>query len=208
MDIYISGNVYTQSGIKEAFVVDGDHFVYAGSNEQALQFPGRVTDLQGHFVCAGFNDSHMHLLHFGQSLTVADLSRCTGSLEEMLEGLRSFAARHPVEEGRWLIGLGFNQDYFSGEKRFPNRYDLDQVSTAYPIMVSRACGHMCVVNSRALEIMGLNDRTLQVEGGRFETDDTGNPTGIFWENAMEQVSAFLPKYTLADVKKMLQEAAW
>lgn len=207
MEIYHSGKVYTQSGMQEAFVVDQGRFVYVGSNEGALQYPGRVIDLQGRFVCAGWNDSHMHLLHFGQALTLADLSDCTGSMEELQEGLRRFAEQHPVKEGRWLIGLGFNQDYFRGEKRYPNRYDLDEVSADYPVMVLRACGHMCVVNSKALQVMGLTASTPQVPGGRFELDEAGEPTGIFWENAIEQVNEFLPSYTPEDVKQMLEEAA-
>lgn len=236
MKIFVSGKVYTQSGMKEAFVVDGSRFVYAGSNEEALRYEGDVTDLQGQFVCAGLNDSHMHLLHFGQALTLADLSSCTGSREEMLDGLRSFAAENPVEEGKWLIGLGFNQDYFSGEKRFPTCRDLDQVSTEYPIMISRACGHMCTVNSKALEIMkargiirggngdsngGLsgdpngsfdskrngNRNSDSVEGGSVERDERGELTGIFWENAIELVNSCIPPYTIEDMKRMLAAAS-
>lgn len=66
MKIFTNGLVYTQDGMKEAFVVDRDRFVYVGSNEEAAKYEGEVTDLQGQFVCAGFNDSHMHLLHFGE----------------------------------------------------------------------------------------------------------------------------------------------
>lgn len=206
MEIWISGNVYTQGGRKEAFVTDEGKFVYVGDNEGALHYEGCVHDLKGAFVCAGFNDSHMHLLHFGESLISVNLAACTDSLSGMLEGLRRFAKVNPVEKGKWLIGLGFNQDYFQDEKRFPNRYDLDLVSMEFPVMALRACGHMCVVNSKALEVMGLTADSLQVEGGHFDVDENGEPTGIFWETAIELVNAALPVYTLEDVKRMLEAA--
>jgi len=83
---YINGNVYTGSlPLQQAFLVEEDIFTCAGSNEAVLRKGAeRTVDLQGAFVCAGFNDSHMHLLNYGQVLTIAQLAQHTGSLEDML----------------------------------------------------------------------------------------------------------------------------
>lgn len=132
--IYINGKVYTgELPLVEAFVQEDGRFLYAGDNGGALEFKAEgteVVDLAGRFVCAGFNDSHMHLLNFGYSLRAADLSRHTGSLEEVLEEMRRFGEAEKLSDGSWLRGRGWNQDYFEGERRFPNRYDLDRISTA------------------------------------------------------------------------------
>lgn len=217
MKIFTNGLVYTQDGMKEAFVVDRDRFVYVGSNEEAAKYEGEVTDLQGQFVCAGFNDSHMHLLHFGECQVVADLSTQTGSMEQVQDGLKQFAAEHELKPGQWMVAMGVNQDYFRGEKRFPDRHDLDLVSEEIPIMLNRTCGHICAVNSKALELMGLEtvnpdgSRTVseipEVDGGEIQVDANGVPTGWFFENAIECVNACLPTYTIEDVKHMLVEAA-
>ena len=44
------------------------------------------------------------------------------------------------------------------KKRFPSRYDLDKISTTNPIVVTRACGHVVVVNSKALEVLNIGKR--------------------------------------------------
>ena len=60
---YYNGIVYTGEGFAQAFITEGGLFGAVGSNEEILsQMVDEKIDLQGHFVCAGFNDSHMHLL--------------------------------------------------------------------------------------------------------------------------------------------------
>ncbi len=206
MNIFISGNVYTQDGLKQAFVVDCGRFVYVGDNAGAMAYDGEVTDLKGRFVCAGFNDSHMHLLNFGYSLSCADLSVCTDSIGYLIDGFRSWAAAHPAKAGQWLCGRGFNQDYFMDEQRLITRDDLDLVDDRRPVMAVRACGHMCVVNSRALELLEL-EHSVDVEGGYIDTDSDGRLLGIFRENAMELVYARMPAFSLEDVKAMLITAS-
>ena len=86
--IFFGGKVYTgQLPVVEAFVIDGDHFVFAGTSAQALVLAekhDRLVDLDGKFVCAGFNDTHMHLLNFGQTLKIAPLHEHTGSLAPLI----------------------------------------------------------------------------------------------------------------------------
>ena len=71
--VYYNGNVYTgEMPLVSAFAVEDGKFVFAGTDAQAeiIAADARV-DLGGAFVCAGFNDSHMHVLNFGQSLDPA-----------------------------------------------------------------------------------------------------------------------------------------
>ena len=74
MKIFVSGMVYTKSGMRDAFVVDQGRFIYVENQEEAMRYGGDVIDLEGRFVCAGFNDSHMHLLNYGYTLGCFDLS--------------------------------------------------------------------------------------------------------------------------------------
>ena len=80
---YINGRVYTGDlPLQEAFIVENGKFTAVGSNaEITAQEAGQMVDLDGKFVCAGFNDSHMHLLNYGQALTMAPLHKNTDSLE-------------------------------------------------------------------------------------------------------------------------------
>lgn len=194
--LYHNGIVYTgQLPLAHRFAVEDGRFVLA---EGAFD---ETVDLQGAFVCPGFHDSHMHVLSYGQTLTIAPLHLHTNSLEELLSCLRNF----PGRRGGWLLGRGWNQDYFAGEKRMPTRYDLDRVSTEYPICATRACGHALTVNSKALELLGIPDDPIQPEGGQIVLED-GKPNGIFLDNAMEQVQAIIPLPSKADIKAMLRSA--
>ena len=65
--VYYNAQVYTgQLPLQQAFAVREGRFVFVGSDAEAAEMPAdERIDLQGAFVCAGFNDSHMHLLNFG-----------------------------------------------------------------------------------------------------------------------------------------------
>ncbi len=208
--IYINGAVYTGDfPLCQAFVQEDGRFLYAGDTDAALRFKNggdQVVDLDGRFVCPGFNDSHMHLVNFGYSLQEANLSPHTTSLEAVLAELRRFHRSNPQPAGGWLRGRGWNQDYFTDVNRFPNRCDLDQVTTEIPLCIVRACGHACAVNSRALKLCGITAETPQPEGGRFEVDEKGEPLGIFRENAMDLIYNCIPAPGRRALKGMILAA--
>lgn len=206
--IYYNGIVYTgELPLAEAFAVEGDEFCFVGSSEEALSLreeADETVDLGGAFVCAGFNDSHMHLLNYGRVLSNARLDQHTGSLEDMLQCLRDFIKTGKTEGG-WIVGRGWNQDYFSDEARMPNRWDLDQVSDRLPICATRACGHALVVNSRALELLDITADTIQPEGGEIVLED-GVPNGVFLDNAMDLVYRAIPAPDKEELKGMIKTA--
>ncbi len=207
--IYKNGAVYTgELPLVQAFAVEDGKFIFAGSNEDADALTSddtTVIDLQGKFVCSGFNDSHMHLLNYGGSLMKAQLAEHTTSLADMVKCLSDFLAEHPCKEGAWLQGRGWNQDYFTDADRMPNRYDLDKVSTETPICAVRACGHCLVVNSKALEILGVTADTPQPEGGEIGMEN-GKPDGRFFDNAMDAVYQIIPVPDKEEIKEMIRIA--
>jgi len=202
--IYRNGAVYTgELPLCRAFVVEDGRFICTGSDEDALAMkePGdEVTDLKGRFVCAGFNDSHMHLLNYGNALGAADLSQHTQSLSGMKEYMKEFIREQSPKPGTWVRGRGWNHDYFEDERRFPNRRDLDMISTEHPICLTRTCGHACVVNTMALRLAGITGNTPQV-------DESGEPNGIFRENAMDLIYGCLPEPAKEDIKEMILAAS-
>ena len=207
--IYHNGLVYPgEEPLCSAFAVEGDRFLRVGSDAEVLALAREgdsLVDLRGRFVCAGFNDSHMHLLNFGQSLCEAELAGHTGSLAELLEYLKDYLAAHPVREGRWLSARGWNQDYFADADRLQDRHDLDAISAEIPILITRACGHCCVVNSRALALAGIGPDTPDPEGGSIGRAD-GQPDGRLYDNAMELLDPVLPLPDKEELKAMLRLA--
>ena len=200
--IYTAGEVFDGS-----FCVENGFF----TDVLAEPFPdvedaAEKVDMEGRFVCPGFNDSHMHLLNYGHSLQGVLLAEHTDSLAGMLDHLRKSLEEKPVPEGQWLVGRGWNQDYFGDVSRMPDRYDLDAVSTEYPIMLTRACGHCCVVNSAAMKVAGITAETEVPEGGAIEVAD-GEPTGRLYENAVGLAYDAIPRPDINAIKEMFAEAS-
>ena len=197
---YIGGLVYTgKLPLQQAFLVENGKFAAVGSNEEILALNAdSVVNLDGKFVCAGFNDSHMHLLNLGQALSVAPLHLYSRSLEAMILCLQQMQPGR----GGWILGRGWNQDFFQDVHRMPNRWDLDRVSDKFPVCAVRACGHAMVINSKALELLGITAHTPQIPGGEIVMED-GVPNGILFDNAMDLVYAAVPAPEKEDIKGML-----
>ena len=207
--IFYNGRVYTgELPLRSAFAVEDGRFLRVGTDREVLALAREgdaLRDLGGRFVCAGFNDSHMHLLNYGQTLFSAALAPHTASLGGMLSYLKDWLREHPPREGQWLTGRGWNQDYFTDVSRMPNRRDLDGISADIPIMITRCCGHCCVVNSRVLELAGIDAGTPSPAGGSIGTED-GEPDGRLYDNAIDLLSGVLPLPGKEELKEMIRLA--
>ena len=197
--IYYNGNVYTgEEELQQAFIVRDDVFEFVGDSRKAKELANaedNLVDLQGRFVCPGFNDSHMHVLGFGKMLRDIQLAEHTDSLSKMIQYLKEQATE---VEGEWILGRGWNQDYFSDVSRMPNRYDLDEVSKERPICIVRCCGHGLAVNSKALELLNLPKNFEQPDGGSIDLEN-----GLFFDNAMDCIFKMIPAPDKDEIKKMI-----
>ena len=163
----------------------------------------KMIDARNRYVFPGFGDSHMHVLNYGETLTQVDLSGLD-SIEALIARVQDFLQQHQTPDGTLVYSSGCNQDLFV-EKRIPTRENLDRISTAHPIVLSRICGHCTVVNTKALEQYGITEQTAQPFGGRYELGQDGKPNGIFHETAQQLVRRDRP-VTRAQVKTMIQAA--
>ena len=69
--LFYNAKVYTGEGFAKAFLVNDTKIEEVYDQIPELNNCEKV-DLHGHFVCAGFNDSHMHLLNFCRMQRSAD----------------------------------------------------------------------------------------------------------------------------------------
>lgn len=192
MKIYINGKIYNDGSYKEAFVEDKGKIIYVGSNEVAKSYGNDYIDLENNYVLPGFNDSHMHLLGYGQFLANLDLSKHTNSLKELLAYVKD-----NIEGRKWVIGRGWNHDYFNDYDGYVTKNHLDEISKDVPIFLTRACGHVAVVNSKAIELIKLKE----IDGGSYDLE-----TGLFKENAVDLIKASLPSLTIKDIEEYIIKA--
>ena len=191
--------------LAEAVVVDGELFAYVGDTAGAEEYvkaggcaEAEVIDLDGGFVVPGFNDSHMHFIHYVKAKNSVDLFG-VGSMEELKKRMRRGLKTADFRGGRFLMGEGWNHELFSDEKRFPTRWDLDEVSRDKPIIIMRACFHIGVLNSKAMEILGLDRESAKSYGDFVELDENGEPNGVIKENFLDDTKAKLPSVALAEL---------
>lgn len=191
----------------EAVGIKDGKILKVGDNEEIMsgyQSYTKVIDLNGKLLIPGFNDSHMHLLSFGLSLQRVNLTD-SKSVEEIILRTHKFILENNIEVGKWVQGTGWNHDYFD-KKVFPTRYDLDKISTENPICIIRTCYHIAVVNSKALEILNITKDSRQIAGGLFDVDDSGEPLGIFRENALRLIYDFIPEPDVSEIKDAIHKA--
>lgn len=205
--LYTNARVFSGYGTTfDGFAVEDGRFLAVGNTEELTQaYPdAEVIDLNGKFVCAGFNDSHMHLLGLGTQLCQAQLAPHSDSLSHVMKALSQYANDHP--DAPFIIGRGWNQDDFYDEHRFPTRDDLDSVCPDRPCLITRACGHVAVANSTALSLAAIDEHAVSVDGGCVYVDENGRPTGVLSENAISLVSTLIPKPDRREIKRRLCHA--
>lgn len=207
--IFYNGIIHTMDKAvpkAEAVAVKDGIIIRVGSNEDVLKLRTESTamyDMDGKTMLPGFCDSHMHLLSYGYSLEKVNLYSAK-SMDDLIKLGQDFLKEHPGLT--WLQGRGWNTDDWE-DKRYPNRYDLDKITTEIPMFYTRSCAHIISVNSKALEVMGVTRDTPQVPGGSIEKDINGEPLGIFAEAARDLIYNALPKLTVSDIKRLIVKGA-
>ncbi len=202
---FVNGKIYVSFNPErtaEAILVAFGRVLYAGSSEKAKKIAqelgGEIIDLQGRVVLPGFIDSHIHLDELGMSLNMVDL-RGVRSIEELKEKVKEHAKKH----GTWVLGHGWDQELFE-EKRWPTRWDLDEVVKDKPVMLSRVCLHAAVLNTKAMEMAGL----LDLDSPGIMRDEEGEPNGVVKEEAFELArEKFKETLTLEDYKRFIEDGA-
>lgn len=190
----------------EAAAVRDGKFVFCGKEDEtanSVSAGAKVLDCGGAFVMPGFNDSHMHYLHYVKSKLSVDLSGAV-SVEDIVNRMKIALGDYDPSSGLWLVGEGWNQDYFAeGERRFPTAADLDRVTTEYPVLIMRTCYHVGVLNSKGMLLMGLDAAKASEQGPFAETDSLGTPTGVVKENFFDDIKSRLPYPKLGTLIDMM-----
>ncbi len=201
------GNIYTgqtdQSFIG-SIASQGAKITYVGkvlSDAEIACSDAEVLNLNGKYVFPGFTDAHGHLKGIGYRELTLNLQGIS-SLNETLQVVRSYISTK--EEGEWVIGRGWIDKVWP-EKRFPSRWDLDSFSPDNPVILERADGHAVVVNSVVLELAGIDKSTQDPQGGFIEKDQTGEPTGLLVDMAMNLIADLIPKLSRDNDKEAFLE---
>ncbi|TRW80273.1 amidohydrolase [Mycolicibacterium sp. 018/SC-01/001] len=195
------GHVFTPAGIVEEplLVEDG---VITAIGHTALEVSGAAEiDAAGGLVSPGFQDCHIHPYHAGLDMIACDLTPYD-TAEGYLTRVAEYAADNP--DVPWVSGGGWSMDSFPGG--LPTAAALDAVVPDRPAFFPNRDGHGAWVNSRALEIAGIDDSTPDPFDGRIERDADGHAIGTLQEGAMGLVARHIPLATQDDLDEALRVA--
>jgi hypothetical protein len=185
----------------QAIAIHDEKIIAVSSNIEIRKHANtetRIVDARGRTIVPGLVDCHAHMTGFGYSLQEVDL-RSAKSIAEVQQTVQEFGERNP--DRNWILGGRWDQERFA-EKRYLTGSDLDAVIKDRPVFLMRVCGHIGVVNTKALLMARITKGTI-VKGGEVDLDvATGEPNGILRENALELMWKVVPKPTL----KQLQDA--
>ncbi len=199
--VYVNGKIVTVDpafSIAQAAAVRDGRFVAVGTNDDVRGLAGdetTVVDLRGKTMLPGFYDNHIHLdpdealqkWEEGYIPAVEAWCREADTMEKLLAALASEAARTP--EGDWIRG-GLTRPDWPNDK-VPTRWQLDEVAPRNPVMLTRG-PHTYILNSRALELSGIDETTPDPSGGWIVRDEKGVPTGRVLESARRMVNRAMP----------------
>jgi predicted amidohydrolase YtcJ len=192
--ILLNGDVYTMEEDHpwaSAVVITGNTITAVLDDDQAAEeYRGpetRVIDLEGKFVVPGFIDGHVHFNNAGGLINDANLMAVADNEGLVREMERVVGI---VGEGEWITGglwgayeewaLGAEGAGEKSESRWePDRWVVDEVTAANPILLNSFDSELFLANTAALQAAGLED--APTEG--MALNDVGVPTGLIYRGS-------------------------
>lgn len=202
--VFLGGAVYTVDPARpaaEAVAVAAGRIAAVGTDAELRGWIGprtEVIELRGRTLLPGFQDSHVHPAFGGLQRLRCDLSD-RHDPAEYLAAVRAYADQHPERD--WIVGGGWSMGVFPGG--VPTAAALDRVVGDRPVFLTNRDGHGAWVNSRAIELAGIDAATPDPVDGRIERDGDGRPTGALHEGAMDLVSRLAPEPTADEYRRGL-----
>jgi len=203
-DIVISGNaVFTgKADYPEpaAILIKDNKIVEVTAIDSYRNYTDQKTKIY-HFgdqlILPGFHDFHIHLL-LGGLLNDSVRLHSAKSAHEAAQMVKVYADRradHP-----FVVGCSWEQNQWKDGE--PHRMFLDEWIPDRPVLLYQAEFHSVWVNSKLLELAGINRNTENPAYGKIVKDEYGEPTGLLLEHAVGLVTRVLP-LSLEIKKKLL-----
>jgi predicted amidohydrolase YtcJ len=189
----------------EAVAVRGERIVAVGSARDVLRESigprTRVVDLAGRLLLPGFQDAHVHPISSGVESLQCELNSARGR-DAVLASIRRYVDSNPDEP--WILGGGWAMPDFPHGT--PRREDLDAIVPDRPVYLPNKDGHSVWVNTKALELAGVDRDTPDPADGRIERDPDGTPSGTLHEGAAALVERLTPPIDDETMARGLREA--
>lgn len=190
--------------IAEAIAIHEGVIIAVGPEREILNRfrADKFINAQKKDVIPGFHDGHGHIMSYAKQKMVANLYDAT-SYYDMLMRVEEFHEKNPSE---FIVGRGWDQSLWDVDT-FPTNALLNERFPDIPVALTRVDGHSMLVNDVLLQLTGL-DTMASIAGGEVVRNN-GKPTGLLLDNAIDIVTAIVPKpnkeQLTAKIKEVEQE---
>lgn len=197
--VFLNGKIYTvdeQQPWAEAVAIKDGVFVAVGRSTDIQPYideQTRVVDLQGSFVMPGIYDMHTH-----PDLALApaysgylSVGLDSPTPEDVKASILKYASEHPGDG--WIYGQYFVHFEFRKAGIEPGRAWLDQIIADRPVAILDRSWGSIMVNSKALEVAGIDAQTQDPSNGYIVRDSvTGEPSGVLVDGGYAMIHAAMP----------------
>ena len=173
----------TQQPWAEAVAIKDGKFIYVGDSLGVSSYNSdstKLVNLNGQLIIPGMVDAHAHpgyidVEHYGY---VEEDNK-----EDMLAAVKKYAKKHPDDE--WLRLCCWPTDWYVNGNQGPNKAELDAIVPDRPVWFASEAWHDSWLNSKALEVIGVNKNTIDPKPGlaTYVTDENSELTGWVKEGA-------------------------
>lgn len=199
--IYYGGTILTMDGKKtaEAVLTENGRILQTGRKEELLPAAedAEKTDLDGAVLMPGFIDPHSHYSQMASSLLTVSLDGAANA-DEIRERIRAFIAGAGKTAGSWVTAGNYDQTILE-DRQHLSLQQLDSLCPGYPLFIQHKSGHMGLLNSLAMEKLGITEQTQAPEGGCIGHEN-GHLNGYLEENAYFTYIKKVPLPEMAELR--------
>ncbi len=160
----------------------------------------KIVDLKGKTVVPGFTDSHLHMLTGALTKLQIDLN---GMRFENVSKMAEYVKNNAPGGNGWIRAFGFSEENLA-EPKLPTMKELDEAILDRPVIITRVCGHLSIINSAAMKLLSP-EAVETIEGGEFQKDSLGCYTGVVTETAQQYVLDSIPAPSEEEIFVKLRE---
>ncbi len=195
----ILGNIITMDENKpraEAVAVKDGVIVAVGTKEEvssAVSDSAEVIDYKDQYIYPGFMDPHTHgglagFRNLGQATIPAELFLGKDANEQMAKIIKKYIEDNPGKDYYMVSGWKEN-------KENPLDYTyLDAICADKPILLNTIDGHSMLLNSKAMEVFGVDDEFAKKYGSEMvHLNADGHPNGLLSEGPAINLLKAVPK---------------
>lgn len=189
--------------VAQAIAIKGERIVAVGANDVVLKAAGGAAkriDLKGRTVIPGLIDNHAHFArgsqHWGIEVRWDGITSRQQALTKLAERVKG------ARIGEWVAVFGgWSYDQFTDSQTPFTRAELDAISPNNPVALQYIYVNG-VVNSRALDELGLRDAGVKIPGTAIERDAQSVPTGLLTGGGVS--SYFRNKIPMGDANAQVE----